>query len=109
MAQWAQHGDDGNLWVMVFRKPSLEDVAQYVEARRHFPFWRRSSAARPRCRAGPERCGSITRRGGLERLIHVARLRWGLRIEDWRELDSIVKALATHPRSTRTWRGRCGS
>nr|WP_308402139.1 AAA family ATPase [Streptomyces sp. RKAG293] len=106
MAQWAQHGDDGNLWVMVFRKPSLEDVAQYVEARRHFPLLETFVRGQAALSGRPGTVRIDHPQGAeLERLIHVARLRWGLRIEDWRELDSIVKALATHPRSTRTWRG----
>ncbi|WP_405891024.1 AAA family ATPase [Streptomyces sp. NBC_00133] len=107
MADWAQHSDDSNLWLMVFRKPSLEEVERFVEAIGDFPllttFVQEQRSAQDR--GGAARIG-YPEAAELERLIHELRLRRGLRIADWRELDPVVRALSAHPRKARTWRRR---
>jgi SpoVK/Ycf46/Vps4 family AAA+-type ATPase len=105
MANWAGHHDNGNVWVMVFGHRTLEQVAQNVERCTGYPLLEtfvheqarqpgRSAAARIDCPDAAE----------TERLIHTVRLRSGLRLDDWRELDTIVKAMATHPRKASTWK-----
>ncbi|MFB6988903.1 MULTISPECIES: AAA family ATPase [unclassified Streptomyces] len=109
MADWAHHHEDGNLWVMVFREPTLEDVARFVERCGGYPLLEthvREQAAHPG-RPGTLRI-DYPQAAEAERLIHSVRLRSGLRIEDWRELDTIVRAMATHPRKARSWRAWLG-
>ncbi|WP_326768344.1 AAA family ATPase [Streptomyces sp. NBC_01591] len=104
MANWAAQHDNGNLWVLVFSKPSLEDVAQFVETCHDYPLLEtfvREQARQPG-RPGTARI-DYPQAAETERLIHAVRLRSGLRIEDWRELDTIVRAMATHPRKARNW------
>ncbi|MFE3325933.1 AAA family ATPase [Streptomyces sp. NPDC059176] len=107
MADWAEHADDGNLWLMVFRKPNLEEVERCVAASGDFPFLETfvQEQRSAHDRGGAARIG-YPEAAELERLIHCMRLRQGLRIADWRELAPIVKALAAHPRKVRTWRRR---
>ncbi|WP_406252774.1 AAA family ATPase [Streptomyces atratus] len=107
MAHWARRHDNGNLWVLVFGQDTLEDTAQYVEGCRGYPpletFVREQAG-----RSGPGRSGAVRigdpHAAETERLIHRVRLRSGLRLGDWRELDTIVKAMATHPEKARAWK-----
>ncbi|MGW1847639.1 AAA family ATPase [Streptomyces sp. NPDC001966] len=104
MANWAAQHDNGNLWVLVFSKPTLEDVARFVETCHDYPLletYVRQQARQPG-RPGTARI-DCPRAAETERLIHAVRLRTGLRIEDWRELDTMVRAMATHPRKARNW------
>ncbi|MGK3940694.1 AAA family ATPase [Streptomyces caeruleatus] len=109
MERWAHHGNDRNLWVLVFRKSTLDEVADFVRAQGHFPFLetfvddQRSAAGH----GGTYRVGH-PEAAELERLVHEVRLRRGLRIADWRELDPIVKAMAAHPGKALTWHTRLG-
>ncbi|MFD7616393.1 AAA family ATPase [Streptomyces sp. NPDC059802] len=107
MANRARHHDNGNLWVLVFGQDTLEDTAQYVEGCRGYPpletFVREQAG-----RSGPGRSGAVRidypHAAETERLIHTVRLGSGLRIGDWRELDTIVRAMATHPDKARSWK-----
>lgn len=107
MADWAQQSDGRNLWVLVFRRPTLDAVARFVAEQGGFPlletFVRQQSQTPGR--PGTARIG-YPQGAELERLIHATRLREGLRIGDWRELAPIVRAMAGQPCKTRTWRAR---
>ncbi|WP_333736020.1 AAA family ATPase [Streptomyces sp. IBSBF 2806] len=105
-ADWAQHSDR-NLWLLVFRKTSLAEVADFVSDLRVYP--RLDAYLQEQRAAGPGRRGSHAvghpGRAELARLIHLMRMRQGLRIADWRELDALLRTLAAHPQTIRNWRG----
>lgn len=105
MATWSRHHDSGNSWVLVFGQHTLEDVARYVEGCHGYPvletFVREQAGQSGR--SGTARIDH-PHAAEAERLIHTVRLRSGLRIGDWRELDTIVKAMATHPDKARAWK-----
>ncbi|KOX03394.1 ATPase [Streptomyces sp. NRRL B-1140] len=107
MERWAHHGDDRNLWILVFRKATLDDVAEFLRVRGSFPFLETFVNDQ---RAAPGRGGTFRvghpEAAELERLIHTVRLRQDLRIADWVELDPIVKAMAAHPGKALTWQSR---
>jgi SpoVK/Ycf46/Vps4 family AAA+-type ATPase len=109
MVRWADQGHDGNQWILVFRKSTLDAVAQFVEVRGGFPLLETFLQEQ---RSTPGRGGTFRighpQAAELERLIHAVRLRKGLRIADWRELDPIVKAMAAHPGKAVTWQARLG-
>ncbi|MFF4353629.1 AAA family ATPase [Streptomyces sp. NPDC001530] len=107
LADWAQQGDDRNLWLMVFRRSSLDEVAEFVASRDSFP---RLEIFLNEQRHGTARRGSVgigyPEAAELERLVQVLRLREGLRIADWRELDPVIRAMATRSQSARAWRAQ---
>ncbi|GGX73306.1 AAA family ATPase [Streptomyces hiroshimensis] len=107
MAAWADHADDGNQWILVFRKPTLDEVRDFVRLRGDFPLLDSFVTER---RSAPGRSGTFRighpQAAELERLVHAVRLREGMRIADWRELDAIVKAMAADPGTARSWRAR---
>lgn len=105
MADWSQQSDGRNLWVLVFRRPTLEGVAGFVEGQGGYPLLEtfvRQQMDTPG-RPGTARIG-FPQAAEVERLIHATRLREGLRIGDWRELAPIVRAMAGQPWKARTWR-----
>lgn len=105
MADWSQQSDGRNLWVLVFRRPTLEGVAGFVAGQGGFPLletYVRQQMDTPG-RPGTARIG-FPQAAEVERLIHATRLRDGLRIGDWRELAPIVRAMAGQPWKARTWR-----
>ncbi|MGC4950469.1 AAA family ATPase [Streptomyces sp. DT224] len=104
MDGWADDHGNGNLWLMVFRRPGLDEVARFVESCHAYPALEalvRQQAAAPG-RPGTARIGHPPA-AEVERLIHAVRLRTGLRVGDWRELDTVVKAMGSHPRTARAW------
>ncbi|KUN06182.1 ATPase [Streptomyces yokosukanensis] len=105
MANWARHHGNGNLWVLVFERGTLDDVARYVESCHAYPLLETfvRAQAEQRGRSGTARI-DFPQAAETERLIHAVRLRSGLRLGDWRELDTIVKAMATNPRTARAWK-----
>ncbi|NEC65204.1 AAA family ATPase, partial [Streptomyces sp. SID9727] len=105
MDAWADDHGNGNLWVMVFRRSGLDEVARFVESCRAYPALEalvRQQAAAPG-RPGTARIGHPPA-AEVERLVHAVRLRTGLRVGDWRELDTVVRAMGGHPRTARAWR-----
>ncbi|MGW1071214.1 AAA family ATPase [Streptomyces sp. NPDC002537] len=105
MANWARHHGNGNLWVLVFEQPTLDDVTRYVERCHAYPLLEtfvRAQAGHPG-RSGTARI-DYPQAAETERLIHTVRLRSGLRLGDWRELDTIVRAMATNPDTARAWK-----
>ncbi|MFC0602488.1 AAA family ATPase [Streptomyces palmae] len=107
LAGWADHVDDRNQWILVFSKPTLDEVAEFVRGCGNYP---RLDTFVTERRAAPGRGGTLRidhpQAAELERLIHAVRVRERLRIADWRELDPIVKAMAAHPETARAWRTR---
>ncbi|MEU3223833.1 AAA family ATPase [Streptomyces sp. NPDC006976] len=104
MDQWIHDHGNGNLWVMVFRKADLNEVAQFVESCHDYPDLEtlvRQQAREPG-RPGTARI-DYPPAAEVERLIHTVRLRTGLRVQDWRELDSVVRAMGSHPLKARAW------
>ena len=104
LADWGQRGDVHNLWLMVFRRASLDSVAAFVADQRDFP---RLEAYLTEQRGKPGSPGTcmIGYPGTeeLDRLVHRLRLRAELRVGDWRELGPVVRALASSPRTARSW------
>jgi SpoVK/Ycf46/Vps4 family AAA+-type ATPase len=109
MSRWAVHPGNGNVWVMVFRQATLEDVRDFVDTRTPFTalhdFLR--AQARTAGRPGTWRV-ELPQAAELERLVHVTRLRSRLAIGDWRELDAVIRAMAAHPRKIRSWQALLG-
>ncbi|WP_330311385.1 AAA family ATPase [Streptomyces sp. NBC_00523] len=104
MDAWTDDHGNGNLWLMVFRQSGLDEVARFVESCHAYPVLEaltRRQAATPG-RPGTARIGHPPA-AEVGRLIHAVRLRTGLRIGDWRALDSVVKAMGSHPRTARAW------
>ncbi|MEW2125593.1 AAA family ATPase [Streptomyces sp. NPDC007259] len=105
MDSWTDEHGNGNLWLMVFRRPDLNEVARFVESCHAYPALEaliRQQAGRPG-RPGTARI-DYPPAAEVERLVHTVRLRTGLPVADWRELDSVVKAMGSHPRTASAWR-----
>ncbi|MFH9647764.1 AAA family ATPase [Streptomyces albidoflavus] len=106
LATWACDGVEGNQWVLVFNRTSLHEVAAFLTGLGRCPGLetfvteRRDEPAR----GGTHRVGLPGERE-LERLVHAARLRKGLRVA-WRDLDRVVRAMAGQPETARVWRSR---
>ncbi|MFF5335804.1 AAA family ATPase [Streptomyces sp. NPDC013181] len=105
MDGWADDHGNGNLWLMVFRQPGLDEVVRFLESCRAYP----ALEALVRHQAGQAGRPGTARidyppAAEVARLIHAVRLRTGLRVADWRELDTVVKAMGSHPRTVRAWR-----
>ncbi|UYM23049.1 AAA family ATPase [Streptomyces albus] len=106
LAAWASDGVEGNQWVLAFNRTSLHDVAAFLTGLGRCPGLetfvteRRDEPAR----RGTHRVGLPGERE-LERLVHAARLRTGLRVA-WRDLDRVVRAMAGQPETARVWRSR---
>ncbi|NJP79085.1 AAA family ATPase [Streptomyces sp. AA8] len=107
MAAWADHADDRNQWILVFRKPTLEEVADFVRLRGGFPLLDAFVSER---RSAPGRSGTFRighpQAAELERLVHAVRLEERMGIADWRELDAVVRAMAAGHGTVRSWRAR---
>ncbi|WP_329461486.1 AAA family ATPase [Streptomyces sp. NBC_01431] len=106
MAEWASDTVEGNQWILVFRKPSLDAVAELLAGLGRYPqletfvYERRDEPAR----GGTFRV-ELPQAAELERLVHSVRLRKGLRVE-WQDLDRLVRAMAGQPETARVWRAR---
>jgi SpoVK/Ycf46/Vps4 family AAA+-type ATPase len=104
LAGWAEHSDDHNLCVLLFRKHTLEEVQQFVADLRSVPRLesylhdqRQRSTGRATAAIGHPHAAE------LDRLVHVTRIRNGLRIGDWRELPLVVRAMAAEPMPAKNW------
>lgn len=94
-ATWSQAAAaSDNLCVLVFAGKSLDTAAE--NARSLGLSGLASYLDRQRSRRTAQAVGEIGEPDAaeVERIIHVARMRHGLRIADWRELDRITRALA---------------
>ncbi|MBB5121039.1 hypothetical protein AF335_20230 [Streptomyces eurocidicus] len=107
LAGWAEQGDDRNLCVLLFRRHSLQEVARFVADLRSLPrleSYLYDQTQRP--------TGRSTARVGhphaaeLERLVHLLRVREGLRVERWHELPALVRAMAAMPVTAAGWQSR---
>ncbi|MGW3037424.1 AAA family ATPase [Streptomyces sp. NPDC001178] len=105
LAEWAEHGDDRNLCVLLFRRDTLDDVREFVRALGRLPRLESYlEDQRGRSAGGATAAIGLPQAAELERLIHVLRLREGLRIGNWRELPLTVRAMAAAPERARNWR-----
>ncbi|MGW1181433.1 AAA family ATPase [Streptomyces drozdowiczii] len=106
LAEWAADGVEGNQWILVFNRPSLGRVAEFLAQLGQCPQLETFVTER---RAEPARGGThrieLPQRPELERLVHSIRLRKGLRVE-WRDLDRVVRGMAGQPQTARVWRER---
>jgi SpoVK/Ycf46/Vps4 family AAA+-type ATPase len=106
-AEWLSN-PASNLVVLVFRRDSLQEVREFVDGLGRFPRLESFVAGRHRASDGH---GSLRIGAPLEdelaRLVQVLRLREGLRIGDWRELPSVLRAMAAAPGAgVRDWQHR---
>ncbi|MPY56354.1 AAA family ATPase [Streptomyces spongiae] len=105
LAEWAQHGDDHNLCLLLFSRNTLDDVQEFVGELRGLPllesYLRDQSGRSAR---GATAAIGLPHAAELERLVHVLRLREGLRIGDWRGLPLTVRAMAAAPERAKNWR-----
>ncbi|MFE5669031.1 AAA family ATPase [Streptomyces niveus] len=106
LAEWASDGVEGNQWILVFNRPSLGRVAEFLAQLGHCPQLETFVTER---RDEPARGGThrieLPRKPELERLVHSVRLRKGLRVE-WRDLDRVARGMAGQPQTARVWRER---
>ncbi|MET7606617.1 AAA family ATPase [Streptomyces avermitilis] len=98
LADWAEHGDDQNLCILLFRRHTLEEVQQFVAELRSVPRLesylhdqRQRSTGRATAAIGHPHTAE------LERLVHIVRIRNDLRIGDWGGLSLAVRAMAAEP------------
>ncbi|MFF7976100.1 AAA family ATPase [Streptomyces sp. NPDC007905] len=99
-SDWARHGDYDHPVVLVFARPTFDACVSYVESLHGYP----GLAARLRRQATPSVRVGFPDEAELHRLVQRMRLRHGLRIGDWRELDSVVRAMAAQPLTVKNWR-----
>ncbi|WP_327705286.1 AAA family ATPase [Streptomyces decoyicus] len=106
MAEWAADSVEGNQWVLVFSRPSLNRVADFLAGLGRCPQLETFVNERrdEPTRGGTFRIG-LPQAAELERLVHAVRLRKGLRVE-WRDLDRVVRGMAGRPETARIWRER---
>jgi SpoVK/Ycf46/Vps4 family AAA+-type ATPase len=103
-AEWLSN-PAGNLVVLVFRRDSLAEVQEFVDGLNRFPRLE-SLLAKQRRVSASLRIGTPLE-DELARLVQVLRLRDGLRIGDWRELPTILRAMAAAPGvGVRDWQHR---
>ncbi|MEV6422035.1 AAA family ATPase [Streptomyces sp. NPDC051662] len=97
---WARHGDYDHPVVLVFARETFDACVEYVESLRGYP----GLAARLRRRGAPSARIGYPDEAELHCLVQRLRLRRGLRIGSWRELDSVVRAMAAQPLTVKNWR-----
>jgi len=87
-----------NVCVLVFTEQSLSQTVDFVRSLGYVNVLV-SCLERQSNRPGGPGAGEITKPDAaeIERIVHVARLRDGLRIADWTEFDRVVAALAAQP------------
>ncbi|OIJ62817.1 AAA family ATPase [Streptomyces mangrovisoli] len=106
LVDWAQQSDNRNMCLLVFRRAGLDEVIDFV-ASRGVPQLDYFLKGQREAQNGRGTIGiGHPEAAELERLVHVLRLREGLRIADWRELDPVLGAMAMGARSARSWRAR---
>ncbi|MFE7566400.1 AAA family ATPase [Streptomyces sp. NPDC057539] len=97
---WARHGDYDHPIVLVFARETFGDCVEYVESLHGYP----GLAARLRRQGAPSARIGYPDEAELHCLVQRLRLRHGLRIGSWRELDSVVRAMAAQPLTVKNWR-----
>ncbi|WP_217214123.1 AAA family ATPase [Streptomyces sp. AC550_RSS872] len=99
-SDWARHGDYDQPVVLVFARPTFDACVEYVESLHGYP----GLTDRLRRRSTPSVRVGYPDEAELHRLVQRLRLRHGLRIGDWRELDTVVRAMAAQPLTVKNWR-----
>ncbi|MFE4368938.1 AAA family ATPase [Streptomyces sp. NPDC056835] len=97
---WARHGDYDHPVVLVFARATFDACVEYVESLSGYP----GLVARLRRRGAPSARIGYPDEAELHRLVQRLRLRHGLRIANWRELDTVVRAMAAQPLTVKNWR-----
>jgi SpoVK/Ycf46/Vps4 family AAA+-type ATPase len=99
LGEWTEAGTTGgNLCVLLFRHHTWDSVVETVRER----GWTDALRAFLDAQAERSTAASVARIGDpdpaeVERLVQAVRLRHGLRIGDWRELDRMVAVMAAQP------------
>ncbi|MET7848394.1 AAA family ATPase [Streptomyces avermitilis] len=99
-SDWARHGDYDHPVVLVFARPTFDACVEYVESLHGYP----GLTDRLRRRATPSVRVGYPDEAELHRLVQRLRLRDGLRIGDWRGLDTVVRAMAAQQLTVKNWR-----
>jgi SpoVK/Ycf46/Vps4 family AAA+-type ATPase len=91
--------------VLVFRQPGLEDVRDFLDGLRTVPAL---AAYTGRQLDRPSRPGLIGCPDDpeLTRMIHALRMSSGLRVDDWRALPVVVRAMSAQSVEARRWEHR---
>jgi SpoVK/Ycf46/Vps4 family AAA+-type ATPase len=106
IGRWtAGRAGERNVCVLLFSQPEFDDVVEFVRGQRYLPQF----ADRLAALAGRPGGAAVGRLGHadereLSRLVHVVRLRHGLRIGDWTALDHVVRVMAVQELRVRNWR-----
>lgn len=87
-----------NVCVLVFTEQSLDQTVDFVRSLGYVNVLV-SCLERQSSRPGGRGAGEIPRPDAaeIERIVHVARFRDGLRIRDWKDFDRIIEVLAAQP------------
>ena len=92
--------------VLVFARDTLEEVGRSVDSDHAIPALQTAvSTERARRSPRPGLVG-VPREEELTRLVHRARVRAGLEIEDWTVLPAVVRAMAAENEPLRRWEDR---
>lgn len=91
--------------ILVFRRPTLSDVSEFLGALGSVPAL---AAAAARQTGRPSQPGLVGFPGDdeLTRLIHLLRIRDGLRVEQMDQLPATVRAMSSQLEEARRWAGR---
>ena len=90
--------------VLVFRRPTLNDVSEFLAGLGSVPALAAASARQIERSSQPGLLG-YPGDSELTRLIHVLRIREGLRVEDLRQLPATVRAMSAQVEEARRWMG----
>jgi len=111
VAEWIEASGNGNRCLLLFNSLSWDEVIWCVERLGHMDALRAFLKRQQTRRAG--RSASRIEEpdlAELERLVHLARVRFGLRLEDWRELQAVVRVMAAQQGvGARAWLDRLRS
>lgn len=106
LGRWAAgRVGEHNACVLLFSQAEFADVVEFVRGQRYLPQFADRLAAMAGRPGGPAvgRLGTPDEEE-LSRLVHVVRLRHGLRIADWTALDHVTRVMAAQEERVRAWR-----
>lgn len=91
--------------VLVLRRHTLDGVQGFLDGLSTVPSL---AAAATRQLERPSQPGLVgyPSEAELARMVHVMRLSEGLRVSDWTELPTVIRAMAAQPEEARRWQGR---
>jgi SpoVK/Ycf46/Vps4 family AAA+-type ATPase len=97
--------DVPHICVLLFKQASLDEVHEFLSTLRAVPALTTYAARQLEQQSRPGRIG-YPEDTELARLIHLRRIREGLRISDWSELAAIARAMAAQSLEVSRWDGR---